>query len=427
MTWRKLALYLFFLFIIILFYYHQRARLTKIMAQKEAAKKVFSVKKEDIRLINLKNEYGQFFLILKGGKWYLKRPVSDWADQTAVNSLLEAIVNAKADKKITPLPQDLTPFGVRRPRIEVTFKTEKASYSLKLGSNTPNEMHVYALTNDQKAIYLLNTSIIWSLNKNLKDLRDKRLLAFDPARVVKVVIKQGEKTIELVKEKNKWQVKKPFVAKADRDEIEDLLFTLQTERITAFKEGKIKPQLEVNIWQTNDKSPRWLKLELKKDKLLGKSNYHPGSFALPKDLWQRLTRPAAYYKDRHFIHFNKDEVAKIEIRYKNKQLVAKRQGKKWIIKPEGMAEVYELGFLLDDLNDLKYLPEKKTSPPFTSALAEVKLWDKHNQLILNLLYFKEKGETWVKKGKKWYPVKETVWDSFPEKLKEEEGHGQSHR
>jgi hypothetical protein len=154
-------------------------------------------------------------------------------------------------------------------------------------------------------------------------------------------------------------------------------------------------------------------------KLLGKSNYHPASFTLAKELWQRLTRPAAYYKDRHFIHFNKDEVAKIEIRYKDKHLVAKRQGKNWTIKPEGMAEVYELDFLLGDLNDLKYLPEKKIPPPFTSALAEVKLWNKNNQLILNLLYFKEKEETWIKKDKKYYPVKETVWDSFPEKLKEE--------
>ena len=233
------------------------------------------------------------------------------------------------------------------------------------------------------------------------------------------MIKQGEKTIELVKEKNKWQVKQPFVAKGDKEEIEDLLFTLQTERITAFKEAKIKPQLEVDIWQTNDKSPRWLQLALEKDKLLGKSNYHPASFTLAKELWQRLTRPAAYYKDRHFIHFNKDEVAKIEIRYKDKHLVAKRQGKNWTIKPEGMAEVYELDFLLGDLNDLKYLPEKKIPPPFTSALAEVKLWNKNNQLILNLLYFKEKEETWIKKDKKYYPVKETVWDSFPEKLKEE--------
>ena len=425
MSWRKLGLYVVVLLIMALFYHHQKTKLAKITAEKEAAKKIFQLKKEDVRLINLKNEYGSFSLLRKEGKWWLQKPVADWASQTAIDSLLDTLIDAKADKKITPLPSDLTPFGLKRPKIEVNLKTDKKSLTLKLGSNTPNEMHVYALTNDQKAIYLLNTSIVWSLNKNLDDLRDKHLLILDPARVVKLVIKQGEKTIELVKEKNKWQVKQPFVAKGDKDEIEDLLFTLQTERITTFKEAKIKPQLEVDIWQTNDKSPRWLKLELEKDKLLGKSNYHPGSFTLAKELWQRLTRPAAYYKDRHFIHFNKDEVAKIEIRYKDKHLVAKRQGKNWTIKPEGMAETYELDFLLDDLSDLKYLPEKKTPPPFTSALAEVKLWDKHNHFILDLLYFKEKEETWIKKDKKYYLVKETVWDSFPEKLKEEQD-GESH-
>ncbi len=424
MSWRKLSLYLFFLFIMALFYVHQQARIKRLKGKKEAAQHICHLQKEAVTQMELKNEFGNCRLRLTKGKWRLVSPISDWADTVEIDNMIDTVLKAKIQKEIKPIPKRLDPFGLESPRIQLTLKTPKKSFYLKLGSNTPNNMYVYALNGDGKAIYLLKASLIFTLNKKADDLRDKRLLLFDPAKVLKIEIRQAEKSIRLLKEGDIWQLQAPYSAKADGDEVDNLLFNFQTARIKHFDRLKFKPQVEIKIWQTNDKSPRWLKLALKGKELWGISSYHCQGFVLGKDLWDYVTRPADFYKDRHFIHFDKKEVAKVEISFHNRTLIAKRTDKGWSVVPK-LAEDYEIDFLLDDLADLKYLPSKKPPPPFTSPQARVKLWDKKGKLILTLSYFEIKNQTWIKFNNKYYMVKNTVWDSFPSKLKQEGNHGPS--
>jgi len=420
MTWRKLALYLIFLLVMVAFYFYQHAKLERIRESREKAKLIYTVDTEEIKKVKLKNEYGTFTLKKQKDKWQLTKPITDWAEDWTVSELLDTITKIKADQKISPLPQDISPYGLDRPRIEVSLYTKAKTFFLQLGSDTPDGAHVYALTGDKQAIYLLGSSLVWTLNKKLEDLRDKRIFDFDPARVIKVAIKRENINIILKKEKNLWELKSPFTAKADKDEVEDLLYRLQTERIKSFQEVKFTPELSVEIWQTGVQKPIWLKLKKEKGRLIGRSNYHPTSFILTKDLWQGLAKVPETFKDRHIVHFEKEDIARVEITYGQRHVRARRKGEKWLVEPKDMAEDYEIEFLLADLLNLKYLPKKISPPAFTSAQAEVKLWDKKGQEVLDLSFFKDEQYAWIRFKNKYYPVNQNIWESFPQKMKKEE-------
>ena len=55
MTWRKLALYLIFLLVMVAFYFYQHAKLERIRESREKAKLIYTVDTEEIKKVKLKN------------------------------------------------------------------------------------------------------------------------------------------------------------------------------------------------------------------------------------------------------------------------------------------------------------------------------------------------------------------------------------
>jgi len=400
-------------------YSYQQVKTRKTQQIKEQEKQVCPFKVEEIKSYTLKTEYGLFQLERKGKKWWLTKPVSDWANSSTCSQVLETVVNSKIERKITPVPKDISPYGLDRPRIEITLISDKETWALKLGGDTPDRRRIYAFTTDKKAIYLFPNSLLWSLNKRLGDLRDKHIIAFDPAKVTRLSFQGKEIDIMLEKQKNQWYIKTPFNAKADNDEVENLLYKLQAEQIKTFIKKGVSPQLKIELWEDINKPPYWLKLTLQKEELIAQSNYHPTWFTLRKGLWKDIVKTPEFFKDRHFVKFDKEMVDKVEIIYGKKQLLAQKNKQKWEIKPKNLAQAYEIEFFLEDLLNLKYLPEKITPSDLASWQARVKLWNKKAQLVLDMKCYKHKEQSWVKYKDRFYLVGNNFWEKFPIKIKEE--------
>jgi hypothetical protein len=415
MSWWKIFIYFLFLLVLLVGYRYQQIKTKHLQEAKEKAKRICSLKLADIKKYSLKNEHGYFQFEKQEQKWRLVKPINDWANQSAIQELLEMVIKAKAAEKITPLPKDLSPYGFSQPKIEVSLFSKQRKWALKLGDNTPNGDYVYALTTDKDAIYLLPNFFNWRLNKTSDELVDKHILNFDPVKIVRLSIKDKNLNVLLEKEKNDWLIKEPFSAKADREEVEDLLYRLQTAKFKTFSQKKIKPTLEISLWEDINKKPFWLKLA-KGEEIVGQSNYHLTSFILHKGLWEHLSKDPEFFKDRHFIDLSIEGVSKVEINYKEKIIFAKKQGKDWKLEPKDLAEPYEIEFFLDDLANLKYLPQKNIPKGLASPQANVKLYNKDDQLILELNYYKVKEQSVVRYKDRFYPVADNVWESFPLKI-----------
>src|SRR5262249_40732352 len=127
---------------------------------------------------------GTVSLVRKDGKWAITAPQQYRADQDAVSSLLSAVNPLNADSVIEETSSDLSKYGLDKPTLSASLhegngKTDQ----LQIGNDVPAASLVYAKWDSSAKVYALNSSVKTSFDKSVNDLRDKRLLTFDQARL----------------------------------------------------------------------------------------------------------------------------------------------------------------------------------------------------------------------------------------------------
>ncbi len=147
----------------------------------------------------------------KGGKWEIAKPANYPADQVAVQQLLDSLINGRVADFVTDKPADLSKYGLGTPHLAVTVALDKnnRSESLLFGFKDPDPSKnaVYARTGDGDSVYTVADSLLADADKSVNDLRDKTVLAFDPAKVDRVVVSIASKEFSLERAAGgKWNV-----------------------------------------------------------------------------------------------------------------------------------------------------------------------------------------------------------------------------
>lgn len=267
MSFRKTLLFALILAVIAAFYYLYEIRGGSIrLARSKAAQKLFEIKTDAISEVKLKNPKGHFVLTKNGEEWTLREPVPTPGDTQAVSDLIRMVAEAQRGRIIEENPKDLTPFGLKPPKMEVSFPGKDKSKTpplLLLGDSNPSGTEVYAQVEGKPAVFLLDMAIKAALDKGLYEFRDKRLLPFKTSEVTQILWNRGN--LKLTSGKNKdgsWSLVEPFKTPADSQKIEDILFrfgqTQVKEFITAQKKnlsefGTDKPA--VTLVFKRDKKP----------------------------------------------------------------------------------------------------------------------------------------------------------------------------
>jgi hypothetical protein len=241
---------------------------------------LLTVGRESVVRIDLAGEKGGVRLDQSDkdkGRWVMALPMAARVDPDAATSLVRAALGPSAKDFIEDDPKDLARFGLDKPRLTVTLwkpapteapKAEKKdenkeikpegklakpepvkAATLRFGSwaDLKNET-VFLLTDDGKHVVTVEAQVFKDLDKSAADLRDKHVLALDPAKAIKVTVKLPAKTAgaaadvsyELAKSDGKWRLLaagRPE-AKADDAAAEALLKELAELRILYFAEGE---------------------------------------------------------------------------------------------------------------------------------------------------------------------------------------------
>ena len=412
---RRLGIYLLILILLVAFYYLHEERRGK--ERRQEGQKLFTFDPKAVDKLLLENSYGKFEFVRRGKKWWINRPIKDFADSYKIGQIIDNFASTEIRKKIYPLPSDLGPYGLKEPRFKVSIFSKKGTYLLSLGEDTPNHAHIYSMTKERKAIYLLPIHLKYLLNKDIGEFRDKAILDFDPQKVKRISLGLPKEKVVLVKGKS-WQILTPFKEAADQDEVEDFLYHIRDGRALNFIKTHFRPKVNIEIWVDEEKEPLWLKIG-RGEKVYVKSSYHPDEMVVEDTFLKDLPKSAMIFKRRYIFNFDKESVSKIEIQFGNKKLFCKKE-KKWKITPTKLAKDYEIEFFLSDLKNLKYLPENIKRPKgLSSPLAGIKLWDKNGKKIVEAKCFKgNKDICWIETNNKFYPIKSDFFESFPEKLKE---------
>ncbi len=190
-------------------------------------KSVVSIVKDDATRVSLKNKQGAFGIEKSGDAWKLFQPSKAKADGGAVDTLLYAVQDLRADEFIdNPQPDEV--YGLNAPQAEVAVTTKAATTKLLLGKRTADNLNVFAKVDGESTVYRVSTSIVESLNKGLNELRDKTVVKFDRRDLKRFSVKRDGNNLTIEHTgKDKWTITDPEKCDADSGKLSTTLYTLE--------------------------------------------------------------------------------------------------------------------------------------------------------------------------------------------------------
>ncbi len=265
------------------------------------------------------------------GKWRITQPIEVEADNPAVESLVTAIADAEIKRTLEETPQDLSVYGLNAPvvKLQVTLKDGKTLPLVSIGKDTPVGFSVYVQREGDPKILLAPQTFRIGMQKEVKDLRDRTVVAFADDEVKKVEIHGPDKDIVLSKADTGWTMEKPLSVKADDTEVRTFLSSLRAMRAQDFLEqpspdltelGLAPPQLSVSLVIGTDKAQKTVLIGGEKtDDQGGKQRYIKRGekdtlFLVGDGSLRDLEKTANDFRDKTVARFAQDQAAKIEVK-----------------------------------------------------------------------------------------------------------------
>jgi len=163
------------------------------------------------------------------GKWEITSPKPMLADSAAVAAVTSAASSLDSERVVDPNVSDLAPYGLAPPMIEVALTAKDGKTSkLLIGENTPTSSAAYAKLEGDPRLFTMPASSKTAFDKQVKDLRDKRLLPLTQEKVSRMEITAQKQTYEFVRKgETEWQIVKPKAMRADTIQADDLVQKLK--------------------------------------------------------------------------------------------------------------------------------------------------------------------------------------------------------
>ncbi len=248
----------------------------------QAARKVLALEQDEIREITIEHADGKITKASKPDEdWLLSEPLSVAGDNTNWNSMARSLADAKSNRRI-PMEEiagaDLGAFGLATPEIVVTVAGIGGATQevLELGGDNPARRRtgsdeayvgpqVYARIKDGDEILSIDETVKNAVNKQLFDLRDKRIVTFETDDVRRVEVSAGDLSYRLDRTgEDHWQVSQPMEAQVKTTEVTSLINKIRNGRIKQFIDerpenlaayGLTNPVTRVVFWMGEEESP----------------------------------------------------------------------------------------------------------------------------------------------------------------------------
>jgi Domain of unknown function (DUF4340) len=158
------------------------------------------------------------------GEWEITAPQPFGADQTVVSGILSTLSSLNSERVVEDKTADPKQYGLDQPalQLDITEKDHKTQ-SLLIGDDTPTGGAAYAMLAGDPRVFTMATYAKTSLDKSLNDLRDKRLLTVNPAKISRLELVRKNQDIELGRNKDEWQILKPKPLRADSFQVSELI------------------------------------------------------------------------------------------------------------------------------------------------------------------------------------------------------------
>jgi hypothetical protein len=305
--------------------------------------------------------------------WRLTKPVDAPADDAAIKALLGTLADTEVQKTLD-LPTDLAAFGLDQPVTRVTVTAKSGTLPvIAVGKNTAIGGKTYVRKGDEAKVYLTPSTIGFGLNKQVKDLRDKQILAFQDDDVKKVEIAAAGAPVVTVtrKDKDAWTID-PGDYAADPTEVRSYLSTLRSTRATDFpddapadlgKYGLGTPQLTVSVFTGKDGAEQQSLLlgaastEGTTKLVYAKRANGPTVYSLGEWTQKNLAKTVGALRDKTVLGFDAARIGKVVLTRKDGTAVTMVRSDKGDWQLEGpdasKAKPTTIERFVDDVHDLR--------------------------------------------------------------------------
>ena len=344
----------------------------------EKSKQLFVFQDDDVQRLELLR--GDDALVLDKGTsgWNLSAPVTDGADQEAVERYLRNLRECEREKVVVDSAaasaEEAAQYGLDAPRLKVRLRTEDgAEQVVAFGADSPTDRFTYAqLQGDNPEIFVVRAWRFDNLDKRAFDLRDRRVLAFAKDEVMQVQRWGTGGAAVLARAEPDWQMREPVAARAAADAVDGLLDKIDQAEIEAFVAedpdadslaayglGERASQVEIALLVGEDRAEKRLAIggADEQGRWYARDASRPQVFLVDSTLVQELTKSISDLRDKKPLRFEREQVARIVLTRGTATAFAadKDTSGVWhLSEPMGRdAKSWKLNSLLSDLEQLE--------------------------------------------------------------------------
>ena len=412
----------------------------KSEVSKEAQKVVLTTfEDKDIQKLEIKKgEKSEPVKAVREGekRWKIISPVETLGDRWAWDGAARKMAKLKAKRFVKEAPDDLSAFGLDKPRVTVTATAKDGKVvTLLLGNENKFDDTVFAKTADKTRVVTVDKDVFSAVDKDLMALREKRLLDFEQKDVTKFTVEvvhldgdnKGERgKYTLAREGEKWRLLEPIEDMADKSTASSVLSSIKNLRAESFEKEKVEnpaeeglsePGIHVEIFIKGKEKPLelWVQKpkegeEASKQQLLATAGKGHPLAKVKGYIFKNVDKKLFDLRDKSLLEFKRKDVKKITVRDKDKSYTVVGSGEplEWSIEePEkAKAKKYKVSSLLSSLSYLKAKEFADENPKDLENYGldkpdkEITLYNEKGEELARLLIGKADGDMYFAKGAK---------------------------
>jgi hypothetical protein len=148
----------------------------------------------DATSFDLKNPSGELAAAKDHDAWKFTKPSSAPGDGGAVNSFLASVASSRMTTIASETSDNLAKYGLAKPGISLTVTDAKGNTATVLVGKKEGDEY-FARDTSRPTIFRINQDLYKKLAESFIDLRDKKLVHFDPAAITHAEIHNASGTI----------------------------------------------------------------------------------------------------------------------------------------------------------------------------------------------------------------------------------------
>ncbi len=170
---------------------------------------VLHARADQITAFDLRNSSGDIVATKIGKDWKLTKPSASLADTSAVEELLGAVTGGKMVSVVSETPDNLAKYGLTSPAITLTTTGAKGASTTLIVGKKDTEGY-FAREESLPVVFRISDDLQKKLSENFGDLRDKKIVHFDPAAITHVDVHNANGTFALtLKGQDQWAFDAP--------------------------------------------------------------------------------------------------------------------------------------------------------------------------------------------------------------------------